>query len=636
MFFKIINRYNSKTGNRENYYSLVESYRNSLGEPSHRTILSLGYNIDNALPFKEISDKLNNLITGNQSLFPLEENAEKFANELYARLINEQKIDVVEKIRKEKEEWETVNLKTLKNEDVRELGAEWMCLQTLHELGIPELLRISGWDDKNIQLALTHIVSRAIYPASELKTQRFIEENSSICELSGYPIEEISKYKLYKIAKKLYEEKERFEIYLSHKTNTMFDLEDKIILFDLTNTYFEGSKRTSSLAAYGRSKEKRNDCPLLVLSLVVNVEGFIKYSAIFKGNMSDCKALGDIVDNLRTVTSTNEKRAIVVIDAGIATSENLALLKEKNYDYVCVSRSNIKKYHEVSTDPVCVKDNRQRDIELREVTVENGDSEYYLKVDSSFKALKESSMNNLFVKRFEEEITKISSGIHKKGCVKNYGKICERIGRLKSKYPSVNKLFSIEINQDKNDKDKCSEIKWERNSIAFVENQQEHGVYFLKTSLKKAKDATSQETLVWNIYNCIRNIESAFRILKTDLDLRPVYHRTDKACEAHLHLGMLAYWIVNTVRYKLKQHNIRYRWNEIIRIMNTQKVITTSVKNDKGQTILIRKCSEPQEKVKLIYDTLGYKHAPFTRKKSVVNRTKLKNFETIDFREINK
>ena len=287
-----------------------------------------------------------------------------------------------------------------------------------------------------------------------------MHENSSICELTGYPIEEIKKDKLYKISKKLYQEKERLENYLSVKTNTMFDLTDNIILFDLTNTYFEGSKRTSELASYGRSKEKRSDCPLVVLALVVYVEGFIKYSAIYKGNMSDCKTLSDIIDNLRTVTSTSEKRVIVVIDAGIATKDNLVLLKEKHYYYVCVSRSNLKHYKEVSTEPVRVKDSREREIELREIRVENGDSEYYLKVDSPLKALKESAMDNQFIKRFEEELTKISTGIHKKGCVKNYRKVCERVGRLKSKYPSVNNLFSIEIKQG--DKDKCSEVEWEK------------------------------------------------------------------------------------------------------------------------------------------------------------------------------
>ena len=183
MFFKTINRYNPKTDRRENYYSLVESYRNALGEPSHRTILSLGYEIDDTLPFREISNKLNDLVSGKQQLFPLEEKAEQFTWSLYRRLLRENKIDVLKKIQDASEDWETVDLKTLKNEDVRELGAEWMSLQALQELGIDNFLRRRGWDEENIRMALSHIVSRAIYPASELKTVSFMRENSSVTEV---------------------------------------------------------------------------------------------------------------------------------------------------------------------------------------------------------------------------------------------------------------------------------------------------------------------------------------------------------------------------------------------------------------------------------------------------------------------
>ena len=115
---------------------------------------------------------------------------------------------------------------------------------------------------------------------------------------------------------------------LSTKTNELFDLQDKIYLYDLTNTYFEGRKMNSKLANFGRSKEKRSDCKLVVLALVDNVEGFIKYSNIFDGNTADNATLPKIIDNLLSQTS-NEKRAVVVIDAGIATEDNLAQIKAK-------------------------------------------------------------------------------------------------------------------------------------------------------------------------------------------------------------------------------------------------------------------------------------------------------------------
>ena len=98
---------------------------------------------------------------------------------------------------------------------------------------------------------------------------------------------------------------------------------------------------------YGRSKEKRSDAKLVVLALVINSEGFIKYSNIFEGNTADSKTLATIIDKLRLQTSTTAQRAIVVLDAGIATNDNLALLQTKGYDYVCVSRSTLKNYQAV-------------------------------------------------------------------------------------------------------------------------------------------------------------------------------------------------------------------------------------------------------------------------------------------------
>ena len=224
-----------------------------------------------------------------------------------------------------------------------------MCLQTVRQLQIDRYLETHGWSDEDRDLALAHIVCRTVYPASEWKTLRYIKENSSICELLGLDTDKITKDRLYKTSLRLYAEKEGLEKHLSHKTNELFDIQDKIIIFDLTNFYYEGEMRKSALARYGRSKEKRSDCPLVVLAIVVNVEGFIKYTAIYEGNMADSKTLGAMIDHLVSATTvtpkdTEGKKRIVVIDAGIATEENLQMITDKKYDYVCVSRSSLKKY----------------------------------------------------------------------------------------------------------------------------------------------------------------------------------------------------------------------------------------------------------------------------------------------------
>ena len=241
---------------------------------------------------------------------------------------------------------------------MREIGSEWICHQTLQELGIDQVLGEAGFTEEQIKFAATQIVSRAIYPASELKTTSWIKENSAICELTGYDQSKITKDKLYESALQLYSIKEQLEQHLSHKTNELFDISDKIVLYDLTNTYFEGQYSGSKLAKYGRSKEKRNDAKLVVLALVVNIYGFIKYSAIHQGNMADCKNLSLMIDKLSRCT--NAQNPVVVMDAGIATEENLEMIRAKGYHYLCVSRTKLKDYQALQWQAHCFAANKKQ------------------------------------------------------------------------------------------------------------------------------------------------------------------------------------------------------------------------------------------------------------------------------------
>jgi len=150
--------------------------------------------------------------------------------------------------RMEAGDWQRVDMNSIENRDVRELGAEWMSLQTLRQLGIDRYVDAYKWSSHDRDLALAHIVCRAVYPASELKTLRYMQENSSICELLGLDVNEITKSVLYRISHRLYVEKEGLEKHLSSRTNELFDLEDRILLYDLSNTCYEGQMADSELA----------------------------------------------------------------------------------------------------------------------------------------------------------------------------------------------------------------------------------------------------------------------------------------------------------------------------------------------------------------------------------------------------
>jgi transposase len=609
MFIKPFPKYNRTTGERYTIYRLCESYRID-GYIRHRTIIGFGKLEE--LPTdgqkKQLGKRVEEMLKHGTNKLLLEEQdekIEKLALYFYNEIKRKQRYDTGA----ETKELETVDLSTLKNRDGQDVGAEWLCKQVFDQLGIGDFLLQQGWSKETVALAAAHVISRAVFPVSELQTVSFMKENSAICELTGADKEKVTKDQLYSISHRLYSASRQLEKYLSHRTNELFDLEDKIILYDLTNTYFEGRMQGSKIAKFGRSKEKRSDARLVVLAVVVNREGFLKYSNIFEGNISDSKTLESMVNRLSSSTSATKRKPVVVMDAGIATNDNVKMLKSKGYDFLCVSRSNLGEYHaDIESTPVVIQDKRKQPIELMAVKVE-GDNDHYLWVKSHAKALKENSMNGLLAQRFEEGIKSINEGANKKGGTKKLDKVHQRIGRLKQKYPSAQKYYDISVHDDGNGR--ATSVSCKHKTGADPEKKA--GIYFLRTSL----DETDEKN-TWTIYNTIREIEYTFRVLKTDLNLRPIYHKTDDASMAHLNLGLLAYWLVSTIRYQLKQKGYNSSWSEIVRIMNSQKCVTTSMVNTNNETISIRKCTEPSPKVKRIYDLLRYKHAPFYRKKSVV------------------
>jgi len=625
MYFKFSGRTNPRTKKFDSYYRLVESYRNAQGRVCHRTILNIGFIEDELSPeqLNIIARTLTDIYEQKETLFKQSDPLiNKWVSELWSKIVAGQKLDLSLCNKSSRQ----VDLDTIEHKNVREIGSEWMCYNTWQQLGLDQLLEDQGFSELDKQLAQTQIISRAVYPGSELATSKWIKENSAICELTGFPIEKMNKDRLYRGALKLYGIKEKLEHHLSIRTNELFDIQDKIVLYDLTNTYFEGTKRNSKLAKFGRSKEKRSDAKLVVLALVVNIYGFIKYSSIHEGNFSDSSSLKSVLKDLDY--ATQHEKPLIVMDAGIATQANLNLLRQKKYHYLCVSRSKLKDYE---IDPnrltVLLETKSKNEVVLKKVLTEK-DSDYYLEVKSVSKGLKEAGMKSKFEQRFEQELQKIKNSVSKKGGTKRVDKVHERIGRAKQKYPSVHGRYIITVSNDDLDKN-VVDVTWMVDPTKNKVKKEELGKYFIRTSLDM-KD----EVFVWNVYNTIREIEATFRTLKTDLDLRPIYHKNDDSTVAHLHLGLLGYWLVNTIRCQLKNNGIRYNWKEIVRIGNTQKVITTSGYNKAGVEVKVRKCSQPETKLRKLHQALGIKSRPFTKLKSVVHKLKSTKLEIQNRRAI--
>ena len=156
--------------------------------------------------------------------------------------------------------------------------------------------------------------------------------------------------------------------------------------------------------------------------------------------------------------------------------------------------------------------------------------------------------------------------------------------------------------------EKVNKIYWTLKNTPDKES--ENGIYFIRTNIYDLDEQTT-----WNIYNTIRKIESTFRCLKTELNIRPNYHQKDENIEPHIHLGLLAYQVVSVIRHQLISAGINDSWTTLIEKMNTQKATTTAMMKKNGKKVFVRNCSIPSAELKEIYQVLKLKPVPFYKKK---------------------
>ncbi len=616
MYFKFTNRKNPKTQQLCAYFRLVESYRDINNRICHRTIVNVGFlegvereqlqAIQQILTQRSAGKAFLNLAT--------DEVVSGIAETLWAKIVSEKRIDIRgPKVLKKKPK--VIDISVVEDKQVRELGKEWLCYQCLKQLDLRICLKGLGWDEEQIQLTFTQIICRASYPASELRRSKIIQQISAVCEITGYPVNKISKDKLYKNAQALYKEKNSLEAYLSKKAEELFNINDENILYNITSIYFEdGGTKTDD--SENQETEKNTKDKLHLFAMVLNSDGFLKYSNIFKGSITDANTIPTLAENLKPLTGTAEQRILLVIDASIATEQNLRLLETSGYDYVCVSRSKLKNYQAVeNTNPIEVLNRNNERLALQQVIGEKS-MDYYLKGKGLSEDANLSGVRNQFEARFVEELQKINQSILKKNGVKALDKIKQRVAKLLEKYPTASRCFTIKIVDDGSYKNK--EITWQKKE-KFRLSKKELGVYFIRTNL-----TITDEGLLWKSYNMIREVEASFRTITTNLDLYPVYHKDDEFTLAHLHVDLLAHWAINTIRFQLKGKQLQHSWQEILDIASSQKLTITNTQNKFGQTVITKRSSDPTKELSKIIDALEYKHYPFATRKSVLKNDKPK------------
>lgn len=579
------------------YHRLIEAVRTPKG-PRQTVLLNLG-TLD--LPREEwkiLANRIEEIITGQNSFLSPSSHIETLAQH-YASLLRQKAISSMPVVAVEPA-WVTLDMNSLNSSVFRSIGGEIVGNWAFEKLGLPGLLSEIGLNKAQIDQAALLIIGRLLHPDSERETALWGKQVSGLGELRGTDYQHLSNNALYRVSDQLCLKREHIEQVLAAKERKDYGLKEKIILYDLTNAYMAGSAEHSNLAKYGRSKQKRDDSPLVTLALIIDEVGFPKASKVLPGNVSEPDTLKKFLESykkdLQKRMTLFTELPTMVMDAGIATKKNLELLHEEGFHYITVSR--VRPKAEPEKDLLIIRNKKNAIVEVKRID-EAGEVVLYCR--SSGRANKERGMKSRFQQHFEEGLAAITASLVKKRGRKSYGTIMERIGRLKERYPRIARFYRIDITQEKG---KVSGITWE------MERKDELEMRFSGSYYIRSDRTDLDEKELWELYMTLTDVEEAFRCLKSELGLRPTFHQKDSRLEGHLFISVLAYHLLIGIQKELNQKGINHRWETIRKQMANHMLATTAGTNRQGERVYQRRVGDPEPFHLSVYQALGVSPHP--------------------------
>lgn len=612
MFIKEIKTVNKKTKREYIKHSLVESIRTEKGV-RHRTIMQLGKLTISRDLWEELVAELESRISGQMSLnipgIKVSSKVSKQANKIMSSFKIRSSRKVANKEDDEDGEVIPINIDKTASTNHRSIGAELVAHHTWNSLQMNQKLKSLGFDDKECSLTEAVVAGRLINPSSELSTFDWIKYSSAIGELTEKSLDEISLSSLYRIGDKILEHKKEIETHLFNVENRVHPEREMLYLFDLTNFYFEGQSLGNKLAQYGKSKEKRSDCPLVSLGLVVDAHGFPISSEVFEGNVGEVTTLAVILEKMKYFENYLPKMApTLVMDRGIASKENIEFLKNKNIPYTVVTRGprnghylDIFENHESDQDFETIIRNK-KEIKIKKVeNKENGTVEILCL--SQGRREKESAMRFRWIEHASTDLASLQRSI-RKGSIKNRDKIQLKLGRLNERYPSLFQYFDIDLKYEKGNY--VSELTFTEKAVYDGENRHAEnpldGTYVIE-SVHTTKSASE----IWDLYMTLTRVEEAFRCMKSDLGTRPIFHQIESRTRAHLFISVLAYHLQINIEYKLYKAGKHLTWREVRKRLKTHQRSTIILTDSSKLIYHLRVTSQVEAHQAEIYSLLNIK-----------------------------
>ncbi len=496
-------------------------------------------------------------------------------------------------------EWVEVDTKRVKVSNIRDFGGYWLGLQMLDKLELPAFLEqtlIRGREDIEwsiISQAL--ILWRLCEPSSELHMVEHLYDSSTLGDLLGIPADKMNDDRLYRALDKMLPQKDALEKHLKERLGELFNLEYDLLLYDVTSTYFEGAAADNPQALRGYSRDHRPDCKQVCIALVVSREGLPIGYEVFDGNRHDSTTVEDIVTKIEKQYGRSGR--IWVMDRGMLSEDNVEFLQSHKRRYIIgTPKSQLKNFEQE-----LLAENWEEiraGLEVKACPSPDG-QETFILCRSQDRAQKEKAIHDRFEKRIDKGLEKIAESCRKRK--QKIGVIERRVGRLLGANTRAAGLFKVNVKEGKEGK---IEITWKKVEEWREWAELSEGYYMLRTNIQgwSAKD-------LWEAYIQLTQAETAFRIQKSDLRIRPIWHQKEERVKAHILVCFLAYVLWKMLGQVCQRAGLGNEPRKIFEEIAQIKVVDVELSTKQGTAITKRCISQPTEAQAILLQRLNL-HLP--------------------------
>lgn len=582
-------------------YLLVESYRTDKG-PRQKTVCSLGdLKPRPRSEWLKLAHKVEDALVGQIDVL---EGEDPEVDAILHKVRQRQARESQEPKRQEdgqvgEDDLVAVHVDQVETERHREAGPVHVGYQFWQRIGFDEVLASAGLSSRARILTCVMTMNRLITPKSEHAMPDWIRR-TALDDILGVDFEDLADDALYRNLDRLHPKRAKIESELVKRERTLFNLDQTVLLYDLTSTYFEGQALANPKAKRGYSRDKRPDCKQVVVGLVVNRDGFPLGHEIFEGNVQDRQTVAKMLDLLDERVGLSEGQTVVV-DRGMAHEENLEEIRSRNLHYIVASRQpernqwlaefeDTEGFEEVVREPSPLNPGQKKP--QVQVKMKRRDGETHVLCISSGRVEKDRAIRENKEARLLADLAKLAKRIENGRLVKPQ-KIGEAIGRLKERHPRVARYYRMVYDAEER------RFSYELDEGKRAKAEQLDGSYLLKSD----RDDLSADDY-WRVYILLTRVENAFRNMKSPLAERPIFHQLAHRVETHIFLCVLAYHLLVAIEKTLLDQQVHTSWGTIREILSTHQVCTIVLPTDDGSVLRIRKGSTPERQHAHLYKLL--------------------------------